>query len=50
MIQGFSSMLMASFVMSRSAVFCCRTVALGGSLMFPRRGSVCFNYMVVFVY
>jgi hypothetical protein len=50
MIQSFLSVLLASFVMSLAAVFGCGAVALGGRFMFLRRGSMRFNYMVVFVH
>ena len=50
MIQSFLSVLLASFVMSLGTVFRRSPVALGGSLMFLRRGIVRFNYMVVFVH
>jgi hypothetical protein len=43
-------MLLASFVMALVAVVCCSAVALGCSLVFLRRGTMCFNYMVVFVH
>jgi hypothetical protein len=50
MIQSFFGVLLTSFVMSLAAIFCCSTVALGCRLMFLRRGSMCFNYMVVFAH
>ena len=50
MIQSFFSMLLASFVMSLGAVIRRSAMALGGSLVCLRRGSMRFNYMVVFVH
>jgi hypothetical protein len=50
MIQSFFSVLLASFVMSLTAVFRCGAVALSGSLMFLRRGSMRVNYVVFFVH
>jgi len=50
MIQSFFGMLLASLVMSIAAVFCRGAVTLGCRFMFLRRGSMCFNYMVVFAH